>query len=362
MPDLNSETLKPPSTLILWEAKKERLEADAALIELQEAQSRLQFVLTTNGGDTDTVKLAREAVAEAEKKYAQELAEADEADDIAAKELAEAEQADQDLEYWKDKEQSYFDLYCGRIEEEEYFKEYDQWRRDIFDLVMSKKFEFVIAVVIVLNILTMASEHHSMSSSFLKFIEISNYLFTFVFFVESMLKYIAFGIWRFHFGAFAGWNNFDLFVVIVSVAGIYFDHSGTTLPVSPAVLRILRILRVARILKLLKSAKDLMVTHPTRANCDDRRVLRSFRQVLLVTVTNSLRQVGNLALLLFLLYFIYAALGMELYGRCVYGPYGCLHHARSRLHSQCGAQYETDAALCIKARHLVCPRSSMSKI
>merc|ERR1719478_1812903 len=37
--------------------------------------------------------------------------------------------------------------------------------------------------------------------------------------------------------------------------------------------------------------------------------------VLLQTVANSLRQVGNLALLLFLLYFIYAALGMELYGR-----------------------------------------------
>ena len=145
-----------------------------------------------------------------------------------------------------------------------------------------------------LNILTMASEHHDMSSSFLDFIRVSNYIFTGIFIVESSLKFIAFGPYRFHFGQMAGWNNFDLFIVFISVAGIYFDESGTELPLNPTVLRILRILRVARILKLLKSAKDLML--------------------LLQTVTNSLVQVGNLALLLFLLFFIYAALGMELFG------------------------------------------------
>jgi len=130
-------------------------------------------------------------------------------------------------------------------------------------LVASQEFEWGIAAVIILNVLTMASEHYNPTHGFTKFIEFSNYVFTLIFVVESSLKYISYGLWRFHFGTFSAWNNFDLFIVFVSAAGIYFDHSGTTLPVSPAVLRILRILRVMRILKLLKSAKDLMVVPPS---------------------------------------------------------------------------------------------------
>jgi len=116
-----------------------------------------------------------------------------------------------------------------------------------------------------------------------------------------VVKYIAFGFARFHKGSYprslAGWNNFDWFIVAVSILGILIDDviGADNVPIDPGILKILRILRVARILKLLKSAKELVI--------------------LLNTVARSLAQVGNLGLLLFLLFFIYAALGIELFGR-----------------------------------------------
>merc|ERR1711988_1522962 len=140
-----------------------------------------------------------------------------------------------------------------------------------------------------------------MTAEFRMFLRISNYIFTLIFIYELVVKYIAFGCKRFHRGSYprslAGWNNFDWFIVFISILGILFDDviGADNLPIDPAILRILRILRVARILKLLKSAKDLVI--------------------LLTTVSRSLAQVGNLGLLLGLLFFIYAALGIELFGR-----------------------------------------------
>lgn len=54
-------------------------------------------------------------------------------------------------------------------------------------------------------------------------------------------------------------------------------------------------MRIARVLKLLKMAKGI--------------------RALLDTVMQALPQVGNLGLLFFLLFFIFAALGVELFGR-----------------------------------------------
>jgi hypothetical protein len=190
---------------------------------------------------------------------------------------------------------------------------YGPFRRAVLAHATSQCFETFIAIVIILNVVVMGSEHYNpdiatrenkwdgMSDDFKKFLQISNYIFTIIFVYELTVKYIAFGFRRFHCGApprsLWGWNALDWFIVFISVLGILFDDviGAENLPMDPSILRILRILRVARILKLLKSAKDLII--------------------LLVTVSRSLAQVGNLGLLLGLLFFIYAALGIELFGR-----------------------------------------------
>jgi len=190
---------------------------------------------------------------------------------------------------------------------------YSTLRRSILTHATSTAFESFIAAIIVINVIVMGSEHYNpdvatpennydgMSDAFQMYLRISNYLFTAIFIYELTVKYIAFGFTRFHKGSFprslAAWNNFDWFIVAVSILGILIDDviGADNVPIDPGILKILRILRVARILKLLKSAKELVI--------------------LLNTVARSLAQVGNLGLLLFLLFFIYAALGIELFGR-----------------------------------------------
>ncbi|VCW79051.1 unnamed protein product, partial [Gulo gulo] len=72
---------------------------------------------------------------------------------------------------------------------------------------------------------------------------------------------------------------------------------NAALPINPTIIRIMRVLRIARVLKLLKMATGM--------------------RALLDTVVQALPQVGNLGLLFMLLFFIYAALGVELFGKLV---------------------------------------------
>merc|ERR1739848_37633 len=124
----------------------------------------------------------------------------------------------------------------------------------------------------------------------------TNVVFTLIFIGEATAKVIADGPALYIADT---WNRFDLFIVIVSIVGCVFDLMGgdhaENLPINPTILRILRILRVARILKLLKNAKNLCL--------------------LLNGVRRSVPQVGNLCILLLLVFFIFSALGIELFGR-----------------------------------------------
>lgn len=190
----------------------------------------------------------------------------------------------------------------GTEEEEPYWEDYPEWRQKLTHHVRSAPFESFIAIVILLNVGSMAMEHYEMSSEFKLFLEILNYIFTTIFLYEAGAKLTALGWGRYMCGPDASWNRFDFFICFISVVGIVLDNVGDVLPLNPTLLRVLRILRVARILKLLKGAEEL------------RRLLE--------TVRRSLAQAGNLGLLLFLLFFIFAALGIELFGRLTWKD-GC---------------------------------------
>lgn len=120
-----------------------------------------------------------------------------------------------------------------------------------------------------------------------------NYFFTTVFTLEMIVKMIALGLRRYFRER---WNQLDAFIVVLSVSGIIFEEfHALKLPINPTIIRVMRVLRIARVLKLLKMAKGI--------------------RSLLDTVGRALPQVGNLGLLFFLLFFIFAALGVELFGR-----------------------------------------------
>lgn len=120
-----------------------------------------------------------------------------------------------------------------------------------------------------------------------------NFVFTSVFIVEAIFKVYALGFRRYFKDK---WNQLDVLIVVLSVVGITLEEmEAKFLPINPTIIRVMRVARIARVLKLLKLARGM--------------------RALLNTVMQALPQVGNLGLLFYLLFFIFAALGVELFGR-----------------------------------------------
>ncbi|CAF0780786.1 unnamed protein product [Rotaria sp. Silwood1] len=181
-----------------------------------------------------------------------------------------------------------------RMHEIPYYAHFSPWRRRLHDICNSKYFDLIIAAVIGLNVVTMSLEFYLMPPIFDLALDYCNYVFTSVFIIESISKIIALGPLRYFKDK---WNQLDTMIVILSIAGIVMEKmkSGQVLPINPTLIRVMRVLRIARVLKLLKMATGI--------------------RALLDTVIQALPQVGNLGLLFFLLFFIFAALGVELFGK-----------------------------------------------
>ena len=77
------------------------------------------------------------------------------------------------------------------------------------------KFEIAIMVIILLNMFIMAIEHYNQSDLISTISTIFNVCFTTVFTMEAIIKLIGTG--RYYFKNW--WNDFDLIVVIISIAG-----------------------------------------------------------------------------------------------------------------------------------------------
>ncbi|XP_072414330.1 voltage-dependent T-type calcium channel subunit alpha-1G isoform X1 [Chiloscyllium punctatum] len=174
-----------------------------------------------------------------------------------------------------------------------YYSDYSTARLIIHKMCTSHYLDLFITVVIGLNVITMAMEHYRQPKVLDEALKICNYIFTIIFVLESVFKLVAFGFRRFFKDR---WNQLDLAIVLLSIMGITLEEIevNASLPINPTIIRIMRVLRIARVLKLLKMAVGM--------------------RALLNTVIQALPQVGNLGLLFMLLFFIFAALGVELFG------------------------------------------------
>lgn len=90
------------------------------------------------------------------------------------------------------------------------------------------------------------------------------------------------------------WNLFDFLLVLASIFGILMEDIMIDLPISPTLLRVVRVFRIGRILRLIKAAKGI--------------------RKLLFALVVSLPALFNIGALLALLLFVYAILGMSLFG------------------------------------------------
>ncbi|XP_060573372.1 sodium channel protein type 4 subunit alpha B-like isoform X4 [Ruditapes philippinarum] len=173
----------------------------------------------------------------------------------------------------------------------------------LFDLTTSQKFDILIMIVIMLNMVTMTMEHYDQTATFTDTLYWINFSFIVIFTGECVMKLLALRQYYFKIP----WNVFDFVVVVLSIlaetASLALGGYLEEFLVSPTLLRVVRVFRVGRVLRLVKSAKGI--------------------RTLLFSLAVSLPALFNIGLLLFLVLFIYAVFGMNFF-KDVHVPYGGL--------------------------------------
>ncbi|XP_075701879.1 sodium channel protein type 4 subunit alpha isoform X3 [Rhinoderma darwinii] len=151
-------------------------------------------------------------------------------------------------------------------------------------VVMDPFVDLGITICIVLNTLFMAMEHYPMTEQFENVLYVGNLVFTGIFAAEMFFKVIALDPY-YYFQV--GWNIFDSIIVTLSLVELGLANVEG--------LSVLRSFRLLRVFKLAKSWPTL--------------------NMLIKIIGNSVGALGNLTLVLAIIVFIFAVVGMQLFGK-----------------------------------------------
>uniref|UniRef100_A0A674AHA5 Sodium channel protein n=1 Tax=Salmo trutta TaxID=8032 RepID=A0A674AHA5_SALTR len=151
-------------------------------------------------------------------------------------------------------------------------------------IVMDPFLDLAITICIVLNTLFMALEHYPMTDEFNNVLSVGNLVFTVIFTAEMVFKLIAMDPY-YYFQQ--GWNMFDGIIVCLSLMELGLSNVEG--------LSVLRSFRLLRVFKLAKSWPTL--------------------NTLIKIIGNSVGALGNLTLVLAIIVFIFAVVGMQLFGK-----------------------------------------------
>ncbi|KAM8837281.1 sodium channel protein type 4 subunit alpha A isoform 2-T6 [Spinachia spinachia] len=151
-------------------------------------------------------------------------------------------------------------------------------------VVMDPFVDLGITICIVLNTLFMAMEHYPMTEEFDHMLSVGNLVFTGIFTAEMFFKLIAMD--PYHYFQ-VGWNIFDSIIVTLSLVELGLANVQG--------LSVLRSFRLLRVFKLAKSWPTL--------------------NMLIKIIGNSVGALGNLTLVLAIIVFIFAVVGMQLFGK-----------------------------------------------
>ncbi|XP_026077313.1 voltage-dependent P/Q-type calcium channel subunit alpha-1A-like isoform X19 [Carassius auratus] len=157
----------------------------------------------------------------------------------------------------------------------------------MWQFVVSPPFEYSIMSLIALNTIVLMMKYHGAPPTYDAVLKNLNIVFTILFFMECVLKIIAFGVRNYFRDA---WNIFDF----VSVIGSITDILVTELWDNFINLSFLRLFRAARLIKLLRQGETI--------------------RILLWTFVQSFKALPYVCLLIAILFFIYAIIGMQLFG------------------------------------------------
>ncbi|XP_074500500.1 calcium channel, voltage-dependent, L type, alpha 1S subunit, b [Sebastes fasciatus] len=186
----------------------------------------------------------------------------------------------------------------------------------VWYIVTSCYFEYLMFFLIMLNTLCLGMQHCNQSNHVTKLSDTLNVIFTVLFTVEMILKLMAFKA-RGYFGD--PWNVFDFVIVIGSVVDVVLSEVDSALAASGGLyclhgcadtnpmqaiaasenasvsITFFRLFRVMRLVKLLNRSEGI--------------------RNLLWTFIKSFQALPHVALLIIMLFFIYAVIGMQIFGK-----------------------------------------------
>ncbi|KAM8987982.1 voltage-dependent L-type calcium channel subunit alpha-1S isoform 1-T2 [Ara ararauna] len=185
------------------------------------------------------------------------------------------------------------------------------YQYQIWYVVTSSYFEYLMFFLILLNTICLGMQHYNQSPEMNHISDILNVAFTILFTLEMILKLMAFKA-KGYFGD--PWNVFDFLIVIGSIIDVILNEIDTVLASSGGLyclgggcdsiasdddsrvsITFFRLFRVMRLVKLLSRGEGV--------------------RTLLWTFIKSFQALPYVALLIVMLFFIYAVIGMQMFGK-----------------------------------------------
>ncbi|XP_072288010.1 voltage-dependent L-type calcium channel subunit alpha-1F isoform X2 [Pyxicephalus adspersus] len=167
-----------------------------------------------------------------------------------------------------------------------------KYQYKVWYMVNSTGFEYIMFVLILLNTIALAMQHYEQSKPFNYAMDILNMVFTGLFTVEMVLKLIAFRPKHYFCDA---WNTFDALIVVGSLVDIAVTEVNSSEDSSRISITFFRLFRVMRLVKLLSKGEGI--------------------RTLLWTFIKSFQALPYVALLIAMIFFIYAVIGMQTFGK-----------------------------------------------
>ncbi|XP_036299084.2 voltage-dependent L-type calcium channel subunit alpha-1S, partial [Pipistrellus kuhlii] len=174
----------------------------------------------------------------------------------------------------------------------QFVRHWRQWIRvfrwKCHDVVKSRAFYWLVILIVALNTLSIASEHHNQPLWLTHLQDVANRVLLSLFAAEMLVKMCGLGLRQYFMSIF---NRFDCFVVCSGLLEELLVQAGAMSPLGVSVLRCIRLLRLFKVTKYWTSLSNLVAS-----------------------LLNSIRSIASLLLLLFLFIVIFALLGMQLFG------------------------------------------------
>uniref|UniRef100_A0A8C6VY45 Calcium voltage-gated channel subunit alpha1 E n=1 Tax=Nothobranchius furzeri TaxID=105023 RepID=A0A8C6VY45_NOTFU len=152
----------------------------------------------------------------------------------------------------------------------------------LWHFVVSPSFEYTVLTMIALNTIVLMMKYHSAPPAYDAVLKHLNTAFTVLFSIECVLKIMAFGFLNYFRDT---WNIFDFITVLGSITEIRIDTFNMSF---------LKLFRAARLIKLLRQGYTI--------------------RILLWTFVQSFKALPYVCLLIAMLFFIYAIIGMQVFG------------------------------------------------